>query len=252
MQAKRYGSIFNVQGTDAFNSFILAAGLEEIPLREQIRVWIKDKKENANKQKKTLKEELSNIDSLIDKGEGNFDVLNKRDVICKSLQDMEKLASMEVAQKYGTVGLINLLVHNGFTFGFFRRYWNFLEKDVVQDVYYFFQHRTFPKGSNSSFIALIPKIHNVNMVKDFRPITLIGSLYKIIAKILANRLVVVLEDIVNEVRSAFVAHRQILYGPLETDTIKTRQNLSKNGQNRAQNEKRKKVNSRKSTKSQTR
>ncbi|GJW75761.1 RNA-directed DNA polymerase, eukaryota, reverse transcriptase zinc-binding domain protein [Tanacetum coccineum] len=50
------------------------------------------------------------------------------------------------------------------------------------------------------------------MVKDFRPISLIGSLYKIISKILANRLVVVLGDIVNEVQSAFVADRQILDG----------------------------------------
>ncbi|GJT34357.1 RNA-directed DNA polymerase, eukaryota [Tanacetum coccineum] len=50
------------------------------------------------------------------------------------------------------------------------------------------------------------------MVKDFRPICLIGSLYKIIAKNLANRLVVVLGDIVNEVQSAFVADRQILDG----------------------------------------
>ncbi|GJR17494.1 hypothetical protein Tco_0966021 [Tanacetum coccineum] len=52
------------------------------------------------------------------------------------------------------------------------------------------------------------------MVKDFRPISLIGSLYKIIAKILANRLVGVLGDIVNEVQSAFVADRQILDGTL--------------------------------------
>ncbi|GJV31021.1 hypothetical protein Tco_1391421 [Tanacetum coccineum] len=64
-----------------------------------------------------------------------------------------------------------------------------------------------PKGCNSSFIALIPKTPEAKMVKDFRPISLIGSLYKIIAKILANRLVVVLEDIVNEVQSAFVADR---------------------------------------------
>ncbi|GKA85174.1 RNA-directed DNA polymerase, eukaryota, reverse transcriptase zinc-binding domain protein [Tanacetum coccineum] len=69
------------------------------------------------------------------------------------------------------------------------------------------------KGCNSSFIALIPKTPEAKMVKDFRPISLIGSLYKIIAKILANRLVVVLGDIVNEVQSAFVADRQILDGP---------------------------------------
>ncbi|GJT18501.1 hypothetical protein Tco_0877207 [Tanacetum coccineum] len=70
-----------------------------------------------------------------------------------------------------------------------------------------------PKGCNSSFIALIPKTPEAKMVKDFRPISLIRSLYKIIAKILANRLVVVLGDIVNEVQSVFVADRQILDGP---------------------------------------
>ena len=64
-----------------------------------------------------------------------------------------------------------------------------------------------------TFIALIPKIPDAKSVKDFRPISLIGSLYKIIAKILANRLVMVLGDIVNEVQSAFVADRQILDGP---------------------------------------
>nr|GEY33681.1 cysteine-rich receptor-like protein kinase [Tanacetum cinerariifolium] len=73
--------------------------------------------------------------------------------------------------------------------------------------------RVIPKGGNSSFITLIPKVPNANMVKDFRPISLIGSLYKIIAKILANRLVIVLGTLVNETRSALVADRQILDGP---------------------------------------
>ncbi|GJY51033.1 hypothetical protein Tco_0441880 [Tanacetum coccineum] len=85
---------------------------------------------------------------------------------------------------------------DGFTSGFYRRYWSFLENDVVEAVLYFFNHGQFPKGSNSSFITLIPKTQEAKMVKDFRPITLIGSLYNIIAKILANRLVVVLEDLV--------------------------------------------------------
>ncbi|GJW57675.1 RNA-directed DNA polymerase, eukaryota, reverse transcriptase zinc-binding domain protein [Tanacetum coccineum] len=56
-------------------------------------------------------------------------------------------------------------------------------------------------------------MQDAKKVKDFRPISLIGSLYKIIAKILANRIVVVLGDIVNEVQYAFVANRQILDGP---------------------------------------
>ncbi|GJZ85929.1 RNA-directed DNA polymerase, eukaryota [Tanacetum coccineum] len=102
---------------------------------------------------------------------------------------------------------------DGFTFGFYRRYWDIMEKDVVDAVSFFFTEGMFPKGRNASFIALIPKIQDAKVVKDFRPISLIGSLYKIIAKILANRLVMVLGDLVSEVQSAFIANRQILDGP---------------------------------------
>ncbi|GKD46513.1 RNA-directed DNA polymerase, eukaryota, reverse transcriptase zinc-binding domain protein, partial [Tanacetum coccineum] len=101
----------------------------------------------------------------------------------------------------------------------YRRYWKIVEKEVVEAVIYFFSHGSFPKGSNSAFIALIPKTPDANMVKDFRPISLIGSLYKIIAKILANHLVVVLGDIVNDVQSAFVADRQILDGPFISNEL---------------------------------
>nr|GEV04155.1 RNA-directed DNA polymerase, eukaryota [Tanacetum cinerariifolium] len=102
---------------------------------------------------------------------------------------------------------------DGFTFGFYRRYWDIKEKDVVDAVSYFFTEGTFPKGCNASFIALIPKMQDAKVVKGYRPISLIGSLYKIIAKILANRLVVVLIDLVSEVQYAFIANRQIIDGP---------------------------------------
>ncbi|GJZ25345.1 RNA-directed DNA polymerase, eukaryota [Tanacetum coccineum] len=101
---------------------------------------------------------------------------------------------------------------DGFTFGFYRHFWHIIHTDVYAAVRYFFLNTDIPKGCNSSFIALIPKIPNANLVKDFRPISLIGSLYKIIAKVLANRLVGVLDDIFNEVQSAFIADRQILDG----------------------------------------
>nr|GFB67943.1 RNA-directed DNA polymerase, eukaryota, reverse transcriptase zinc-binding domain protein [Tanacetum cinerariifolium] len=70
-----------------------------------------------------------------------------------------------------------------------------------------------PNGCNTNFISLITKIIDANMVKDFCPISLIGSLYKVIAKILTNRLVNVIGDLLNEVQSAFVVERQILDGP---------------------------------------
>ncbi|GJX01982.1 RNA-directed DNA polymerase, eukaryota [Tanacetum coccineum] len=102
---------------------------------------------------------------------------------------------------------------DGFTFGFFRHFWHLVDRDVCEAVRYFFKFSDLPKGCNSSFIALIPKIPDANLVKDFRPISLIGSIYKIIAKILTNRLVDVLGGIINEVQSAFIKDRQILDGP---------------------------------------
>ncbi|PNX62809.1 cysteine-rich receptor-like protein kinase, partial [Trifolium pratense] len=44
------------------------------------------------------------------------------------------------------------------------------------------------KGLNATFIALIPKVDSPQQLNDFRPISLVGSLYKILAKILANPL----------------------------------------------------------------
>nr|GEU40487.1 RNA-directed DNA polymerase, eukaryota, reverse transcriptase zinc-binding domain protein [Tanacetum cinerariifolium] len=101
---------------------------------------------------------------------------------------------------------------DGFSFGFYRQFWSSIENDVFAAISHFFTFRDIPNGCNSCFIALIPKVPDANLVKDFRPISLIGSMYKIIAKILVNRLVGVLEDIVNEVQSAFITERQILDG----------------------------------------
>ena len=63
---------------------------------------------------------------------------------------------------------------------------------------------------NATFISLIPKKYDATEVRDFRPISLIGGVYKIIAKVLANRLKMVLGDIVHESRNAFVKGKQIL------------------------------------------
>ncbi|GKA03684.1 RNA-directed DNA polymerase, eukaryota [Tanacetum coccineum] len=74
---------------------------------------------------------------------------------------------------------------DGFTFDFYRKFWYLIEENVVAAVNHFYLHGYCQKGSNSSFIALIPKYTGAKMVKDFRPI----------------------------MQSAFIANRQILDGP---------------------------------------
>nr|GEX42549.1 RNA-directed DNA polymerase, eukaryota [Tanacetum cinerariifolium] len=118
---------------------------------------------------------------------------------CDQQVDLESdVSNEEIKRAVWDCGIDKSSGPDGFTFGFYRRFWNLIENDVYDAVNYFFTYGVIPKGCNSSFIALIPKIPDANTVKDFRPISLIGSLYKIIAKILANRLVGILGDIVNE------------------------------------------------------
>ncbi|GKA89823.1 RNA-directed DNA polymerase, eukaryota [Tanacetum coccineum] len=102
---------------------------------------------------------------------------------------------------------------DGYTFEFFKKYWGFIGIDFCEAVEHFFNNGAFAKGCNSSFIALIPKIMDAKLVTDFRPISLIGCVYKVVTKILANRLAMVISNIVSNTQSAFVSERQILDGP---------------------------------------
>ncbi|GKA30033.1 RNA-directed DNA polymerase, eukaryota [Tanacetum coccineum] len=277
-------------------------------LKVKIREWNKKNLNITKSGKAKFKEVLKTLDAEIDNGDGSAEKVLKRSEVINSIQEIDKLHSMELAQKakinwcvegdenshffHGMLNkrrsqmnirgimidgvwiedpykvksefynhfssrfakpvsqraLLNMQFPNtitldqqmdlerevtkeelkkavwdcgtdkspgpdGFTFGFFRRFWSTIEDDVFEAVKYFFNSGVIPKGCNSTFIVLIPKIPDANLVKDFRPISLIGSIYKIIAKILANRLVGVLDDIINEVQSAFIADRQILDGP---------------------------------------
>ena len=68
----------------------------------------------------------------------------------------------------------------------------------------------FVKNINASFLVLIPKKGGAEDLKDFRPISLMGSLYKLFAKVLANKLKKVVGKIDSKSQNAFVEERQIL------------------------------------------
>ncbi|GKD68647.1 RNA-directed DNA polymerase, eukaryota, partial [Tanacetum coccineum] len=62
----------------------------------------------------------------------------------------------------------------------------------------FFDTSKFPRSCNSSFIALILKVQDAIVAKAFRPISLIESMYKIIAKVMASRLSFVIRNLISE------------------------------------------------------
>ena len=83
----------------------------------------------------------------------------------------------------------------------------------------FFVHGTFPKGCNTSFLALIPKVNDPLNLNEYRPISLIGSIYKIVAKVLARRMKGVLPLIIDERQTAFVEGRHLLHSTLIANEV---------------------------------
>ena len=74
----------------------------------------------------------------------------------------------------------------------------------------FFEHNQFVKSLNTTFLVLVPKGSTVEDLKDLRPISLVGSLYKILSKVLANIIKRVMRLIISQSHNAFVEGRQIL------------------------------------------
>uniref|UniRef100_A0A2N9IY74 Reverse transcriptase domain-containing protein n=1 Tax=Fagus sylvatica TaxID=28930 RepID=A0A2N9IY74_FAGSY len=99
---------------------------------------------------------------------------------------------------------------DGFAMAFFQHCWKVVEKDVLEFFDEVYEHCKFEKSLNASFITLIPKKVNALNIRDFRPISLIGSVYKLLSKVLAVRLRLVLDGLISDSQNAFVGGRQML------------------------------------------
>ncbi|KAA0045138.1 LINE-1 retrotransposable element ORF2 protein [Cucumis melo var. makuwa] len=91
----------------------------------------------------------------------------------------------------------------------FKSYWYLLKEDIMDIFKDFYDKGVINKNMNNTYIALIPKKKDYSHPKDFRPISLTTSIYKIIAKTLSNRLKTTLPDTISGNQLAFVKNRQI-------------------------------------------
>ncbi|XP_052201561.1 uncharacterized protein LOC127807600 [Diospyros lotus] len=98
---------------------------------------------------------------------------------------------------------------DGFTAKFFKKSWEIVGADVVKAVQSFFASGRLLSQVNATIISLIPKVPHPETPSQFRPISCCNVLYKIITKILANRIKPVLSGLVDVSQAAFVPGRSI-------------------------------------------
>lgn len=98
---------------------------------------------------------------------------------------------------------------DGFTNEFFKKSWNVLQVDLLGVFQNFFRNVVIDRSTNKTYIYLIPKKTKAMKVGEDIPINLVTSLYKIISKVLAERLKKVL-PIIHDAQSSFIEGRQII------------------------------------------
>ncbi|GJU52672.1 aspartic peptidase [Tanacetum coccineum] len=108
---------------------------------------------------------------------------------------------------------------DGYTFVFFKKGWSIVNQDVCNAVRDFFSNGFLLKEINHTFVALIPNVCTPLRVNDYRPISCSNVIYKCISKIITNRIIDRIKEVVSDNQSAFILGRHISNNILITQEL---------------------------------
>nr|GEV37262.1 RNA-directed DNA polymerase, eukaryota, reverse transcriptase zinc-binding domain protein [Tanacetum cinerariifolium] len=219
-------------------------------LKVVIKEWNLKQKDSLTREKEELSKKIMDFNTNIASRSSDFIIDSQRSLWIDRLRDIELKENTDTSQKakirspfYKSITSVQNIYlaspfseyeikeaiwdcgsdkspgPDGFTFAFYKEFWKVVKSDVLAIVHHFFSTGILPRGCNTSFITLIPKVPSPMVFSDFRPISLIGAQYKIIAKVLANRLARVIDTVISMEQSAFIKQRQILDGPLMVNEV---------------------------------
>lgn len=98
---------------------------------------------------------------------------------------------------------------DGFPGLFYQHFWEIINGVIQKVASTFYENGSILKEMNMTRVTLIPKVRNPENITQFRPISCCNFSYKILSKILANRLKTIIPDIISPAQCAFVPQRQI-------------------------------------------
>jgi hypothetical protein len=116
----------------------------------------------------------------------------------------------EVKATLDAIGNLKVLGPDGMLIVFFKKHWDVVGEQLTKEVIEVLQGGQMPDGWNDTIISLILEVERPEKVTNLRPISLFNVIYKVVSKVLSNKLRQVLPDIITPNQSAFVPRRLIL------------------------------------------
>jgi hypothetical protein len=108
---------------------------------------------------------------------------------------------------------------DGFNFAFIKEFWDLMKFDIRIFFDQFHGIDSLPSCLLSYFLTLIPKVNSPHKLTDFWPISLIGCWYKLLSKVLARRLTMVIGKLIPKTQSAFLKGRQLVEGVVVVNEV---------------------------------
>nr|GEZ13170.1 RNA-directed DNA polymerase, eukaryota, reverse transcriptase zinc-binding domain protein [Tanacetum cinerariifolium] len=227
---ERCGSCFNPTSARVFDQFISASGLVDVKM-EGIRAWIKDKRLSVSGEKDSIKKELSDIDRLLDGGDVFDSNFLRRSELHRNLYNINQMESKEYLQKSKIKWAIEGDENSNFFHGLINKKCSHLAirrvfvDDIckmLSDVQASDLERRVPREEIRLAVWNYgenkypgPDGYSFDFFKKYWNFVSsdLWSVYKVVTKVLANRLALVILDLISDTQSVFVANRQILDGP---------------------------------------
>uniref|UniRef100_J3L8N5 Reverse transcriptase domain-containing protein n=1 Tax=Oryza brachyantha TaxID=4533 RepID=J3L8N5_ORYBR len=126
-------------------------------------------------------------------------------------EDMDKPFEMELDKVISQAKNNTAPGPDGFSIQFYKFFWDHLKKDLYEMLIMLYHGELDLKRLNFGVITLIPKCNEANNIRQFRPICVLNDCFKIISKVITNRLSLIASDIISHTQTAFIPGMKINY-----------------------------------------